>query len=62
VRSGGELPSQSLDEIEAFFVAYNRGEGREFEILARKGPRAAERLLDSAVRAFRAKHRRKRAS
>jgi inorganic pyrophosphatase len=45
-----EMARQRLDEVEQFFVAYNRIEGRRFKPLARRGPGPARRLLDKAVR------------
>ena len=37
-----------LDQIEAFFGDYNRLRGRGFEPIARRGPRAARRLIEEA--------------
>jgi inorganic pyrophosphatase len=48
-RSLNDLPAKLLDQIEHFFVAYNRFEGREFIPLRRRGPRVAEALIKRAV-------------
>jgi inorganic pyrophosphatase len=45
-----QVSSRRLDEIEHFFVAYNRAEGREFKPLGRHGPARARRLLEEGVR------------
>jgi inorganic pyrophosphatase len=50
VRSIDDLPARTLDQIEHFFVSYNRYEGRTFRILGRRGPRAARGLLEEARR------------
>lgn len=47
-----DIPRPLLDEIESFFVNYNRVQGRIFQPLRRSGPAAAESLLDQAIRAF----------
>jgi inorganic pyrophosphatase len=44
-RSLGDLRPRVLDQIEHFFAAYNRAEGREFVVLERGGPRVAARLV-----------------
>lgn len=47
-----ELGKQRLDEIEHFFVSYNRMEGREFRPGGRRGPERAEQLLREGMRQF----------
>jgi len=47
-RSLEELGDSRLREIEHFFVSYNEMEGREFRVLARRGPKQAEKLLEAA--------------
>jgi inorganic pyrophosphatase len=48
-RSLGDVHPQRLDEIEYFFVSYNRMEGREFQPLARRGADHAQELLEQAT-------------
>ena len=50
VRSLEDLPSPLLDQIEHFFVAYNRFEGREFVARRRRGPAAAAKRLEKGIR------------
>jgi inorganic pyrophosphatase len=53
-RSLNDLPKKLLDEIERFFVNYNKAEGRTFKPLRRAGPKTAAKLVDRASRKFRA--------
>ena len=50
-----ELPRRMLDELEQFFVGYNRIHGRQFEPLGRQGPAAAQRLLAAGMKLFQSK-------
>jgi inorganic pyrophosphatase len=52
IRGIDELADDQLEEIEDFFIAYNRAHGREFKPMGRSGPEAAEKLLEQAMRAF----------
>jgi inorganic pyrophosphatase len=49
VRRIRDLPKFKLDELEHFFVNYNRVHGRIFKPLGRLGPAAAERMLVHAI-------------
>jgi inorganic pyrophosphatase len=52
------LDPQRLRDIEHFFESYNRRQGRDFRITGRGDRKAAEAVLERAVRAFaRAPHR-----
>lgn len=46
-----DLHPALLDEIEHFFVSYNRAQKREFVIKARAGPDRANKLLDEGIHA-----------
>jgi inorganic pyrophosphatase len=46
------LDPETLRDIEHFFESYNRRQGRHFRIAGRGGRRAAEALLERAVRDF----------
>jgi len=50
VRGLDDLDPVLLDEIEAFFVDYNRVEGRRFRCLGRTGPKHARRMVEDATR------------
>jgi inorganic pyrophosphatase len=44
-----DVSRQRLDEVEHFFVSYNRTEGRQFKPLARRGAGRARELLEAAT-------------
>jgi len=48
----GDLRPHLLDEIESFFVHYARLNGKQLEVLARRGPRRAAKLLKAGTRSF----------
>jgi inorganic pyrophosphatase len=52
VRKIGDLNPDLIQEIEQFFVFYNRTRGREFRVLARRGPQEAVRLVEKAIARF----------
>jgi inorganic pyrophosphatase len=52
VTSIDRLPAGELADIEQFFIAYNRAQGREFRITGRANARAAEKVLREAERRF----------
>jgi inorganic pyrophosphatase len=49
VRRLGDLPKIKLDELDHFFMNYNRAHGRIFRPIGRLGPAAAERALKHAI-------------
>jgi len=51
-RSLDELGEARLGEIEHFFISYNQAEGRQFKPLARRGPKAAEKLVKEGMKQF----------
>jgi inorganic pyrophosphatase len=44
------LPPGRLDDIEHFFISYNRAEGRDFRPIGRHGPASADRLVEAGMR------------
>ena len=52
LKSISELDSVILDDIEHFFISYNRAEGRDFRPTGRKGPEAAAQLVEAGMRRF----------
>ena len=44
-----ELPRKLVDEIEAFFVQYNRLEGKQFQLKGWHGPKRAASLLEAGI-------------
>jgi inorganic pyrophosphatase len=51
-RSLKDLDPEHLRNLEAFFVSYNRAQGRTFRITGRGTPQRAQALLESAERRF----------
>jgi inorganic pyrophosphatase len=43
-----DLPDQALRELEEFFVNYHRLQGKEYKLLACRGPKRALELIDEA--------------
>jgi inorganic pyrophosphatase len=54
-----DLRPHMLDEVESFFGHYNSLKGKEFEVIARKGPKQALRLLKDGMRAFEKQRKKK---
>src|SRR5262245_56075811 len=52
LRSLDELSKSRLDELEHFFVSYNQAEGRQFKPVRRRGPSAADGLVEAGMRRF----------
>ena len=50
VRSLVEVAGTRLDEIEHFFISYNRAEGREFRPVGRQGPEEAGRVVEAGMK------------
>ncbi|MBV8167005.1 MAG: inorganic diphosphatase [Alphaproteobacteria bacterium] len=48
VKRLSDLPTQVLEEIEAFFGFYNHAHGKLFKPIARRGPKTAHRLFELA--------------
>jgi inorganic pyrophosphatase len=52
IRDLRQLEPTRIDEIEEFFISYNRAQGREFSPGQRLGHEAAYRLVKAAIRDF----------
>ena len=42
-----DIDKKIIDELEQFFIQYNKLDGRKFKLLGCKGPRAANKLIQS---------------
>jgi len=51
IKTFHDLPKQLLQELEQFFVNYNKQEGKEYKLLGCKGASEALRLIQEARRA-----------
>jgi len=52
ITSLDQVPPREIEQIEHFFVSYNRYEGREFVIVGRGGPKVAWKLVESGMRSY----------
>jgi len=50
-----EINSSMLDQVEEFFISYNKSRGKKFKIKGRHGPKRASELLEIGMRAFQKK-------
>lgn len=50
IKSLGDVNKSLLEELEHFFKSYNEAQGREFHLLAAKGPQAARKLLNKSMK------------
>jgi inorganic pyrophosphatase len=51
-RTLNDLRPKLVDEIEAFFIDYNRAKGKKFKPLKRAGPKPAAKLVKRGMTAF----------
>ncbi|MDB5806349.1 MAG: Inorganic pyrophosphatase [Betaproteobacteria bacterium] len=52
-----ELNQGVLDQVEEFFVSYNKSRGKLFAVEGRRGPKRAAALLEQGMRTFRARQK-----
>jgi inorganic pyrophosphatase len=50
VRHLNDLNTNMINEIEQFFVNYNKERGKRFKVLGKRGPREALKLLEKSLR------------
>jgi inorganic pyrophosphatase len=55
LKSIGDVSKTLLDQVEAFFVSYNKQRGKEFKITGKGGPKKALQLLQQGARAYKKK-------
>jgi inorganic pyrophosphatase len=46
VKAMSDLPKQTMDQLEDFFIDYNKLEGKKFKVLEKMDPKTAQRLID----------------
>jgi inorganic pyrophosphatase len=44
-----------LDQVEQFFISYNKSRGKKFEVKGRHGPKRAAQRIESGIKKFRKK-------
>lgn len=55
LESLSEMPKPVLDQVEEFFISYNKSRGKKFKVKGRHGPKRAAELVEEAIAAFRKK-------
>jgi len=55
MKNVSDVPKSILDQLEQFFVSYNKSRGKEFRVKGRHGPKRAAALVDAGIAAFRRK-------
>lgn len=55
IRSIGELNKSILDQVEEFFISYNKSRGKKFKVTGVHGPARAARRLQAAIEARKGK-------
>jgi inorganic pyrophosphatase len=52
------LPKALLDQIEEFFISYNKSRGKKFQVQGCHGPKRAAQLIEAGIKAYQKKKRR----
>ena len=47
-----DVNSSILDQVEEFFVSYNKGRGKKFKLKGRQGPKRAAQIIDAGCAVF----------
>ena len=55
VNSLDDINKAIVDQIEEFFIAYNKSRGKKFKVKGRHGPKRAGQLVDAGIAKFRKK-------
>jgi inorganic pyrophosphatase len=56
VSSLDEVNKSMLDQVEEFFIAYNKSRGKKFKVKGRHGPKRAAALVEDGIAAFKKKN------
>ncbi len=52
IHSISEVNKSIVDQVEEFFVTYNKSRGKKFKVLGLKGPKRAIKLLEEGIKAY----------
>lgn len=52
IHSLGDVNKSILDQVQEFFISYNKSRGKKFKILGVHGPKRALKLLDEGIKAY----------
>jgi inorganic pyrophosphatase len=55
IKSLNDVDGQILDQVEQFFISYNKSRGKKFKVKGRHGPRRAAELIEAGIKKFKKK-------
>ena len=50
-----QIPKERFDQVEEFFVAYNKSRGKKFKVQSLGGPKDAVQAVETGIKAFQGK-------
>jgi inorganic pyrophosphatase len=57
LQSINDVSKSILDQVEEFFITYNKGRGKKFKVKGRKGPRRAAEIIEGGQALYQKKKR-----
>jgi len=55
IKSIDDVDKTILDQVDEFFISYNKSRGKKFKVKGRHGPKRAAQLVDAGIKKFRKK-------
>jgi len=55
IKSLDDVDKTLLDQVEEFFISYNKSRGKKFKVRGRHGPKRAAQLIDAGIKKFKKK-------
>lgn len=55
IKSIDDVDKTILDQVDEFFISYNKSRGKKFKVKGRHGPKRAGQLVDAGIKKFRKK-------
>src|ERR1700688_1941483 len=55
INSLDDVDKTLLDQLEEFFISYNKSRGKKFKVKGRHGPKRAAQLIDAGIKKFKKK-------
>jgi inorganic pyrophosphatase len=53
IKSLDDVDKTLLDQLDEFFISYNKSRGKKFKVKGRHGPKRAAQLVDAGIKKFR---------
>jgi inorganic pyrophosphatase len=57
IRSMNDIEKKTLDQLEEFFISYNKARGRGFRVRDVHGSKRAARVIEKGIQAYKKKHK-----